>query len=182
MNKIAYKRNEFDTSPLFPGKGFIRPPLPEIEFEESNHPGVAYKITDLRLLNENAVSVFLGLINYISEHPDAQGITIQFDERVDKCTLYAIADIVTGVNIEARKRGRSGWLWGGLFLVEGTKAEEKKKQIHFYFCKDRVKLIHDFITDHGGIKSDWSIYEMAVYIIDSLMGNGKAKENNHTTP
>lgn len=147
---MKYTRTKIDASVmndiLPPGSiVYMRPKLPKIEFK---HRGILYKVTDMRFLNEQAVSVFEQILSEVCNRPNVDEISFDITG-IDGDQADRIADIVSSVDYEAKKTGRNGYSLGGALLVTGstTCIADDEATLTFQLIKDHAEAIYQYCRD-----------------------------------
>ena len=134
---MEYKRTPVDGSIFgIPGEFSMLPELPMIEYKVGKWK---IKITDLRCLNEQAVSTFEQCIMTAAKEKGATEAAFLIGD-VSEDKIQLISDICMAIKYEARKRG--GDYSGGSLLIVGV--ERRDDVIAFQFIKDRARAIYDY--------------------------------------
>lgn len=162
--RMIYQRTEIDARhfmDIFPeGSKFYRiPELPKIKFKANK---VQYSITDVRLLNENAVYTFLNIINTVANEPDTEEVTFKIEDDTNEDTVEIITDILMGISYTAKKGGKHGFESSSSFLVTGVERHEAEdyKTITFKLIKDHAQAIYEYAQEH----EQPNLYELVIAI------------------
>lgn len=137
---MKYKRTPVDGS-IFgvPGEFSMLPELPMIEYKVGKWK---IKITDLRCLNELAVSMFERCVIEAAYNEGATEAAFFIgDTSEDK--LQLITDICMAIKFEAKKRG-GDYSGGSLFIIG---VERRDDVIAFQFIKDRARSIYEYAQE-----------------------------------
>lgn len=137
--------------------------LPVLKFKRNK---VEYTVTDLRPLNEKAISVFEMMLEAIAEDPEIREIT--FDATgVEENTIDLIEDIITAMEVTARKKGKNGYEISGYLIASGTRGEEQqgKRTVTYELIADNVKPIYEIVKEKGHV----SMPEIAVAVADRMI-------------
>ena len=161
---MIYQRTEIDARhfmDIFPeGSKFYRiPELPKIKFKANK---VQYSITDVRLLNENAVCTFLNILNTVANEPDTEEVTFKIEDDTNEDTVEIITDILMGISYTAKKGGKHGFESSSSFLVTGVDRHEAEdyKTITFKLIKDHAQAIYEYAQEHEQL----NLYELVIAI------------------
>lgn len=161
---MIYQRTEIDARHfmgIFPeGSKFYRiPELPKIKFKANK---VQYSITDVRLLNENAVYTFLNILNTVANEPDTEEVTFKIEDDTNEDTVEIITDILMGISYTAKKGGKHGFESSSRFLVTGVERHEAEdyKTITFKLIKDHAQAIYEYAQEH----EQPNLYELVIAI------------------
>jgi hypothetical protein len=164
--RMIYQRTEIDARhfmDIFPeGSKFYRiPELPKIKFKANK---VQYSITDVRLLNENAVCTFLNILNTVANEPDTEEVTFKIEDDTNEDTVEIITDILMGISYTAKKGGKHGFESSSSFLVAGVKRHETEdyKTITFKLIKDHAQAIYEYAQEH----EQPNLYELVIAVED----------------
>lgn len=147
---MKYTRTKVDASvfsDIMPAGSmmYMRPELPKFGFK---HDGVFYKVTDMRCLNEQAVSVFNQILSEVCNRPNAEEISFDITG-IDEDQVDRITDIVSSIDYEAKKPGRSGYSISGALLVTSsfTCIEDDEATLTFELIKDHADAIYQYCRD-----------------------------------
>ena len=162
--RMIYQRTEIDARhfmDIFPeGSKFYRiPELPKIKFKANK---VQYSITDVRLLNENAVCTFLNILNTVANEPGTEEVTFKIGDDTNEDTVEIITDILMGISYTAKKGGKHGFESSSSFLVTGVDRHEAEdyKTITFKLIKDHAQAIYEYAQEH----EQPNLYELVIAI------------------
>lgn len=123
-------------------KLYMRPELPKVKFKKN---GVKYAVTDLRLLNQEAIRVFEIILNTVIDTPNCREISFNA-ESADEDTIHVITDILTGMEYSAGKGGKNGFSIDSCFLVTG--ARKTNNIITFLLAEDHANIIYEYAQEH----------------------------------
>lgn len=161
---MIYQRTEVDAGHfigIFPeGSKFYRiPELPKIEFKVNK---VKYAVTDIRLLNEDAVCTFLKILNTVANEPDTEEVSFKIEDDTSEDTIEVIIDILLGISYIAKKGGKHGFESSASFLVSGVSRHETEdcKTITFKLIKDHARAIYEYAQEH----EQPTLYELVIAI------------------
>lgn len=147
---MKYTRTKVDArvmSDILPAGSmlYMRPELPKIGFK---HDGVLYKVTDMRCLNEQAVSVFKQILSEVCNRPGVEEVSFDITG-IDEDQVDRITDIVSAVDYEAKKPGRNGYSISGALLVTSstTCIEDDEATLTFDLIKDHAEAIYQYCRD-----------------------------------
>ena len=153
---MQYTKTEIDAgifSDLLPEgtKFYMTPKLPVVNFKKDK---VKYKVTDLRLLNEQGVHVVMTILDTLCDYKTNE---VRFDiaEGTSEETIDLCSDIAFGFEWEAYKPGRNGYIISGK-LVYGVRREGN--ELVFECPKENAETIYEYA--HG--KKTVSIYELVI--------------------
>lgn len=125
------------------------PSLPKIEFKINK---VRYKAVDLRLVNSYALRVFNLVLQAIKDDPNAEEITVDVTG-LDESDIFAIKEIMLGLDYSAKKVGRKGFnVRGHLFsasISEKISQEQHLLTINFsdgFGNNSHIKAIHNYLN------------------------------------
>lgn len=137
---------------------YMRPELPKVKFKKN---GVEYAVTDLRLLNQNAIRVFEAILDTVIDTPNCREISFN-TKNVDEDTIHIITDILEGMEYSAKKGGRNGFSIKGCFLVTG--AMITNDTITFRVAKDRANIIYEYAQENLQEDRKISICDLAIVL------------------
>lgn len=140
---MEYVRNTWE-EPMFPGMKFsMKPDLPKISFMTNK---VKYSITDLRFLNETAVTLFEEIVSYVAETKDVEEISLDISKEFSDSKLNLISDIITSIEFSAKKKGKNGFDINGAFLIIGLDFKETKDggTVKLHIIKDNANVIYEY--------------------------------------
>lgn len=123
--------------------------IPKFPMTTAKQDGFTCSVTDLRYLNEAAVSVFLVLVEEAMRNPDAESVTFDIPEEVTEAALRVYSDILMGIRYEVKKRN-----WGkvdGCVLVSGVTTRNDTMTVHL--LKEHVKAIREFMRGEEDIET-----------------------------
>ena len=151
----------FNISNLVDGgiKLYERSELPMIEFKKG---GKKYKVTNLRYLNEFAVSTFIDILKTVCNVPDVDSASYNVTELQDD-QISLLFEIVSGISCGRKVRGHDSWI---RFLVSGTRTkytEDKKKILTFELIKDNAEIIYNYAQKQNGVVD---FYDLVVELIE----------------
>lgn len=137
---MKYERAPMDGSIFgIPAEFHRLPELPMIEYKVGKWK---VKITDLRCLNEQAVSVFEQCVLLAANEEDATEAEFLIGD-VSEDKIQLITDICMAVRFEAKKRG--GDYSEGSLLITG--AERRDNVIAFRFIQSMARAIYDYAQE-----------------------------------
>lgn len=160
---MKYTRTAMDAgafSDLLPkgGKLYMRPELPKVQFKKS---GVKYAVTDLRLLNQDAIRVFEIILDTVIDTPNCREVSFNA-ENADEDTIHIITDILAGMEYSAEKGGKNGFSIDGCFLVTG--ARETNDTITFLLAEDHADIIYEYAQENLQEDRTISIYDLVIVL------------------
>lgn len=176
---MKYTRTKVDSSvfsDIMPSGSMIymRPELPKFGFK---HDGVFYKVTDLRCLNEQAVSVFKQILSEVCNRPNAEEISFDITG-IDEDQVDRITDIVSSIDYEAKKSGRNGYTVSGSLLVMSstTCIEDDEAILTFELIKDHASAIYQYCRDKDHVNLGECVIAVAQHEMQELMNYLADKE------
>ena len=139
---LVYERDFIDGgvfANIFPGMKFYRAPeLPMKTYETDK--GI-FKVTDLRVLNEDAARVILEMISFCCLNDDVNEFNIRILPDADPGKIELIVDIVHAFKWSGKKKGRNGFeLSSGLVIGD----EREGDIISFQIVKEHAKAMRDY--------------------------------------
>jgi len=168
--KYSHNTQKFDMSGIIPDgmEYYFKPDLPDISFEDNS---VQYTVTDLRLLNEDAVNILAIIIQETMRKKDIESVTFNVG-KVDKESINPIIDIALGFSFKAESKGRNGYMISGCFLVSGVyidTGEDGTKILEFELMCERAKDIYEYAQSKGTIPDEINLFELVVFIVDRAL-------------
>lgn len=137
---------------------YMRPELPKVKFKKN---GIKYAVTDLRLLNQEAIRVFEIILDTVIDTPNCREVSFNA-ENADKDTIHIITDILTGMEYSAEKVGKNGFSIGDCFLVTG--ARETNDTITFLLAEDHANIIYEYAQENLQEDRTISIYDLVIVL------------------
>lgn len=163
---MKYERSYFKDDMFPAAKLHLKPELPKIKFKDG---GITYSVTDIRYLNESAISVFQNCVITAATVPNAKGYKFRvpkdFDNSDNKLDL--IVDIVTAIGYEAEKSGKNGFKSDGCLLCVGCSCTTEKNGDKVYeieFAREHAKTIYEYAQTLNGSKNELSILDIVIAI------------------
>lgn len=123
-------------------KLYMRPELPKVRFKKN---GVKYAVTDLHLLNQEAIRVFEIILDTVIDMPNCREVSFNA-ENADEDTIHIITDILAGMEYSAEKGGKNGFSIDGCFLVTG--ARKTNDTITFLLAEDHANIIYEYAQEN----------------------------------
>lgn len=143
---------------------YMRPKLPKLKFKKS---GVEYAVTDLRLLNQEAIRVFEIILDIVINTPNCREVSFNA-ENADEDTIHIITDILEGMEYSAKKGEKNGFSIGGCFLVVGARITNNT--ITFLLAEDRANIIYEYAQEN--LQEDRTISICDLVIVLAKKGYG----------
>ena len=143
------------------------PDLPMIKFKKDH---VEYEVTNIRYLNNNAINVFQAIISSIKANPECAEWTFAIPEEYDDDYVHIIMDIIMGLTVNARKRGKNGFTVSSKLLecsAHVHKDDGNNRLLTFKANPNRVKTICECIDEENGV----SMCNIAVSVINECLAD-----------
>ena len=143
----------------------IRPELPKLKFEKDR---TEYSVTDIRYLNESAISAFFAILDEVANNRGIANVTFDISD-IGECDIRIISDILMGIEYEARKKGRNGFWVKGSFLVIGyhkTTEEDGRELITYDLSRCTTKIIYDYAQN---VRKEQPDNKVTTFKIDELV-------------
>lgn len=130
---------------MFPGMElYMKPELPKIKFKKGR---TTYEFTDLRCLNEAAVSLFFDIVGTVCNTENCKEVSYDVTElKEDRRHLYA--DILAGIEYRCKSRKHDTQ---GSFLCIGTRVHTDENGVivqTFELIEENAKAIYDYAQSH----------------------------------
>lgn len=141
---------------LFNGaEAYIRPELPTITIKKER---ATYTITDIRRLNEKAVSILREIINQIVKDPEIDEVCFKGDGITIE-ELQMLVDIVIGVEYGVKERGGE---FHGTLICDGAdiKGIDKAETVAFHVIKENARHIHEYARG----KENVNFFDMCIEV------------------
>ena len=134
---------------------YIRPRLPMITIKKDK---ATYKITDVRLLNEKAVSVLKAIIDQAIKDPEIDEVCFK-EDGITIEELQMLGDIVMGVEYEVKERGGE---FHGVLICDGIdlKGIDKTETVAFHVIKENARRIHEYARG----KENVNFFDMCIEV------------------
>jgi hypothetical protein len=137
---------------------YMRPELPKVKFKKN---GVKYTVTDLRLLNQEAIRVFEIILDTVIDTPNCREVSFNA-ENADEDTIHIITDILAGMWYSAEKGGKNGFSIDDCFLVNG--ARKTNDTITFLLAEDHANVIYEYAQKNLQEGRIISIYDLVIVL------------------